>query len=248
MKKWVLLLLSVSVLSWGSSAVRKPGENWKQKFLSRNRTFNHQIFAFQDTAYSQAKTLRQIDFVSVPDVGNTENLMTIFKYLRDTRFIQNVQSPKQHRRISWYYPDDGCFVRAELMAAVAEHRNWPKMKKLFAFGNLAVRTRNTQEGMVRWWYHVAPTLRTGQVVWVLDPSISYDRPLTVQQWKAAMSAEEVNGAEQFALCDTHTFDPDSKCSQPGVVDINGVVNWQKQFSVYEWVRVLELGFDPHSLL
>ncbi|MFN8791666.1 MAG: protein-glutamine glutaminase family protein [Bdellovibrionales bacterium] len=246
-KSFFLVLMLVSSISWGLSAVRKPGEDWRKKAQGRARTFDHTIQVFNETPLEQSRPLKKVDFAEVPDVENKQNVMTIFRYIRDTRFIRDVATPKNQRRISWMYPDDGCYVRAEMMTSQAEMRGWPSMKKLFIFGNLAAQTRNTPEGVVRWWYHVAPVVRTGDKVWVLDPSLDFQKPLGVIEWRNRMRAEG-DLPEHFSLCDAHTFDPDFACQNPKRRNYDGVVGWQKIFLEEEWRRILELGRDPYREL
>ncbi len=254
MKKYVLLLLlAVTGVAWGIPASRVQGEDWT---IVRDRYLPQGLFDTQNTeaweeysrsASSVAKPLEGIDFSSVPDVGNRENVNAIFRYFRDTRFINNANSPKRQRRLSWYYPDDGCYVRAQLMVNFGEMRNWPAPKKVFAFGNLATRTQNHPRGMVFWWYHVAPVYRTGEVVWVIDPAVDFQKPLTIKQWRNAISAQG-SGAKKFALCSGQTYGPSQNCSRPGRVNHNSVINSQKSFHAYEWNRVQDLGWDPFKVL
>lgn len=246
MKTWLLLILSISTLAWAKPAQRMAGENWKQAHARLNQQrgiFPQPQSAWNETAIAQGGPLKNINFATVPNVGNNENLFAIFKYLRDTRFIFNPRSPIHQRRISWKFPDDGCYVRAELMTTFMEAKNLPQTQKLFVFGNLAVKTPNTEAGMARWWYHVAPLVRVQEVVYVLDPSIDYNKPLTVLQWKQLMSAEG-GGPEQFAICSGHTFEPDSNCLKPHLADHQMVLYHQKTFQHFEWQRLLDLGRDP----
>ncbi len=255
MKKFILLGILVSFMTpaaWGVSARRKAGEKWQHLAAqprSLNQTFRFTPRHLNDTALAKASRLKEIDFATVTDVGNTQNLMKIFTYLRDTRFVHNPESPKSQRRLSWMYPDDGCFVRAEIMSTMVEKQNWLSMKKIFIFGDLAARTRNTREGVVRWWFHVAPVLRTGNEVWVLDPSLNYERPLKVLEWKKAMEVESTSQeTKNFALCEPHTFDPDDSCFKPQGFNFNGITGMQKDLQNLEWQRVIQLGRDPYKEL
>jgi Glutaminase len=232
----------------GRSAVRQKGESYRT--AAKRTAFQGQLPNQQpqrgQTPWDRAQDLTQINFKSVSNLGNQEDLQTIFSYVRDTRFIENFQSPIQRRKISWNYPDDGCFVRAEMMARKTIEKRMPPVMKLFVFGNLAVRSQNHPDRVVRWWYHVAPVYRVGSTVYVLDPAIEPRRPLTVLEWRARVSEE--SDIRQFALCNTHSFDPDDGCDQAKPMDDDYLEDYQRQYQNFEWDRILYLGRDPYREL
>lgn len=240
--------LALSQAYAGRSAVRKKGESFIA--ASKRTMFDAPVAPPQaqkgPTPWDKAQDLTQINFKSVYNLGNLENLRTVFSFLRDTRFIENFQSPIQRRRISWMYPDDGCYVRAEMMSRLTLENRMPPVMKLFVFGNLAVRSPNHPERMVRWWYHVAPVYRVGQQVFVIDPAVEPRRPLTVMEWRERISEE--SDIRQFALCQTHAFDPDDSCDTPKAIDREYLEDYQRQFQNFEWDRILRLGRDPYREL
>lgn len=253
MKKIKFLTLFVVALMasevWaGRSAIRKRGEN----FLNANRrtAFDVQVPQQQPqrgpTPWDSAQDLTLVNFKNVVNLGNNENLMAAFAFFRDTRFIENFESPVRRRKLSWLYPDDGCFVRAEMMAQTAEEKRMPPVMKLFVFGNLAVKSQNHPEGIVRWWYHVAPVYRVGQQVFVMDPAVEPRRPLTVLEWRARVSEE--SDVRQFALCASHSFDPDDSCAKPKALARDYLEDYQRQYQNFEWDRVLFLNRDPYKEL
>lgn len=237
----ISFLLLSSFAFAGVSASRKANESWDQ---ARVRKLPDQPIPIdRKTPYDVAQDLSKINFGAVYDLKNNEDLMTIFNYVRDTRFIQIIQDPIQRRKLSWKYPDDGCFVRAELMARFIKERRMPPTMKIFVFGDLAVRTPNSPEGVVRWWYHVAPIYRVGRNVYVLDPSIEPRRPVLIQEWRERVSLE--SQARNFALCSQHTFDPYDSCFAPVGLSFENLVYQQQSFLNYEWDRILRLGRDPY---
>ncbi|MFN8847979.1 MAG: protein-glutamine glutaminase family protein [Bdellovibrionales bacterium] len=244
----LFILLASQLVLAGRSAVRQKGESFRA--AAKRTAFMGQVPSQQpqmgQTPWDRAQDLTKINFKTVSNLGNTEDLQTIFSYVRDTRFIENFQSPKQRRKISWNYPDDGCFVRAEMMARKTLERRMPPVMKLFVFGNLAVRSQNHPDQIVRWWYHVAPVYRVGSTVYVLDPAIEPRRPLTVLEWRQRVSEE--SDIRQFALCSTHSFDPDDGCDQPRQLDDDYLEDYQRQYQNFEWDRILYLGRDPYREL
>lgn len=109
-----------------------------------------------------------------------------FEEIRDERFLFLKSEPDFPRRISWLYPKDGCFVRAALFNRNAFRMFVPVPNKVFAFGNLRVKTVNAARGVVGWWYHVAPIVQVGEEKYVLDPSIDHDKPLPIKEWLSKM--------------------------------------------------------------
>ena len=244
MKVLLLSLLFSITVEAGVSAARKHNESWSQA-KSRTSADRGRPF-YEDSAFQAARDLSKINFALVYDLKNNEDLMTIFKYVKDTRFIQNFKSPIQRRKLSWMYPDDGCYIRAELMARFIQEKRMPPTKKIFVFGDLAVRSPNAPGGIVRWWYHVAPIYRVGRNVYVLDPAIEPRRPVTIQEWQYRVSVEsQVN---KFALCNRNTYDPDDNCFTPASLPTDYLLHQQEEFHNYEWERLLQMGRDPYREL
>jgi len=240
----LLLLSTASAALAAPSAARGPQESWKQA-RARNLP-DSQTQARGPSAFDSSKDLSLINFASVYDLKNNEDLMTIFNYVKDTRFITNPSSPISQRRLSWLYPDDGCFVRAELMTNFIIEKRMPPTSKIFVFGDLAVRTKNAPGNMVRWWYHVAPIYRVGKMVYVLDPAIETRRPLTILEWRKRVSEE--SDVRNFALCEQHTFEPEDNCQKPKRMSMEFLTDYQREFQSYEWERVVRLGRDPYKEL
>jgi RHS repeat-associated protein len=96
--------------------------------------------------------------------------------------------------IAFAYPEDGCYARAYLMAGDIKN-NGVEPSKVWAFANdsndrLHVETIHSPNGVVQWWYHVAPTVPVkgadGTVSdMVIDPSL-FDKPVTITEWADKM--------------------------------------------------------------
>ena len=88
--------------------------------------------------------------------------------------------------IPFTYPDNGCWARAHemcrLLIAAGE-----SPEKVWISGNLSVPSQNKPDCLVRWSWHVAPTLQvsingTAQT-YVIDPSLCSE-PVSQAAWKA----------------------------------------------------------------
>lgn len=95
-------------------------------------------------------------------------------------------------QIPFRYPEDGCYARAHEMARLLEEKG-VESEKIFLFGNLRVETRFAPEGVVTWWYHVAPVVQVQDEVGgagrvVIDPSVS-SSALQVSEWIAIQTGE-----------------------------------------------------------
>jgi hypothetical protein len=90
--------------------------------------------------------------------------------------------------IGTHIPDDTCYARADV-AAVAGERAGVQMYKVNFIATkgavLNIATPNAPSGKVEWNYHVAPAVKVGGQIVVIDPSM-FDRPVPVAQWTAAM--------------------------------------------------------------
>lgn len=197
-----------------------------------------------------ARPLGQLDFSKVPAFPQqaVAAVTTAFERLRDERFLKDADHSGLMRRSTWLYPDDGCFARAALMVQNLQKWNLPRPAKLFAFGNLVVKTPNAPGGQVSWWYHVVPVIRVGQQIVVFDPAIEPKRPLTAQEWFARMAP---NAQEMTAsVCDTYAYAPASPCfvTDPSHPSDEFALSDQMGYLPMEWERVQNLGRDPQKEL
>jgi len=231
----------------GLSAIRLPGESYDQ---AHNRAvINSDLLRISDTQDDTPSdvqmTLDKIDFRQVPELPSMDELWKEFRFIRDTRFIQDptINFP---RRLTWLYPDDGCYARAEMATQFTLQRGLPAPKKFFVFGNLTAQTPNAPGGEVGWWYHVAPIYRVKSAVYILDPAINPKQPLLVKDWIHAITASE--SQPHFALCSSATYDPDSSCSATAPNPQAKSLSDQEYFMRPEWDRLVELGRDPRKEL
>jgi hypothetical protein len=250
------ILLALAALP--AAAAQPPGEDPDKYSAAREKTesFAHARDEFwqkvRGTPYSPAADsgplqaavpLDRLDLSRVPSWPDAAALEGAFAGVRDERRFQHPRGFA--RRLTWLYPDDGCFARAALMADMAEEQKLPRPRKVFIFGELEVRTANAPGGTVSWWYHVAPIVSVGGRAYVLDPAIEPRRPLPLEEWAASM---QLRSRElKLAVCSEHAYTPSSPClAERGADSIAG-----KNINEYlprEWERVRALGGDPAALL
>lgn len=225
------------------SAIRRPGESLADAVARQGDAL---IPRPAGSAMDDTTPLAEVDFANVPE-WTMEELTEDFTYLRDTRLLKGsaFSGELTTRRVSWLYPDDGCWLRAEemnnhLLAHASQRTN-----KIFIYGELTVETANNPLGSVSWWFHVAPVARVGDVVYVLDPAIEPAQPLPIADWVGRQS--DVDAAE-LRLCSSFTFDPGSECDDAEPVPPTETDQAIQNYLRYEWNRQISLGRDPMEVL
>lgn len=238
----VLIFTSTSLA--GLSPLRKSTETYEEasrRARIHNSSYSVQIETIRQTPERYKKPLTELDISGIPELSSLEELKLQFEYIRDTRFLKTNEL-EFARRISWLYPDDGCYIRAELAAIYLKERGYVPPKKIFVFGNLNARTTNSLQGSVSWWYHVAATYRVQGTVYVYDPAIDPFTPLTLQRWHEAVGGTKTFA--QYTVCSTETVDPDSDCFKPRNYGKAYAENEQMYFLNLEWLRLEDLKRDP----
>jgi Glutaminase len=168
-----------------------------------------------------------------------------FKKVRDYRWMTIREQPGFLRRISWIYPDDGCFARAGL--AILNFANWAVdlPKKVFVFGDLLVQTPNSPSGEVGWWYHVAPIVEVNQQKYVLDPAMDPNQPMKLEDWVGAMGDP---ADMRVAICASGTYTPDDNCAQHSDGIEAMAVSDQPYYLRAERARILQLHRNANEEL
>jgi hypothetical protein len=248
MKLKSIFVILVLFFSWNvravPSAIRLENEDF-QAALTRNTSLqilDSDFGSSSKNAWSVSDKFEKMDFSQIEDLGSAEKLNEIFHFIRDTKFIENLNAPLNERRLTWLFPDDGCYLRAELAGDFVSKKFGTQTFKFFSFGNLAVRTDNRADGIVRWWYHVVPIYRVGNQAYVIDPSIDPRKPMLAEEWKKSMEVDAP--VEKFAVCHQHTFGPEESCEKPSEIPIENVLRSQKGFLNQEWRRIQTLGRNP----
>lgn len=191
-----------------------------------------------------------------PDAPGTGAAQKEFERVRNLRFLTLPEMASFLRRIPWFYPDDGCYMRAELTAEELEKGNYPAPKKLFVFGDLALKTANSPEGWVYWWYHVAPVIylgpshqgspRSEENVYVFDPAMNIKHPIRLKIWVQSMVGD-VRRAK-LSLCDETAYSPSSQCHPKNSDAAERAMKDAPRFLRSEWFRLKGLDRDPRKEL
>ncbi len=169
-----------------------------------------------------------------------------FLWIRDIRFLSVTNFPNFKRRITWLYPDDGCFTRAEMAIRKLKELEFNGLMKIFVFGDLEAETVNNETGRVQWWFHVAPLIKADDEFYVIDAAIEPGSYLTVSEWLKRMNVDY--STSQIAVCHESAYDPYSQCLQSDYIHDREVEAHQTRFLHREWYRMIELGRDPEQVL
>lgn len=229
----------------GKSAYRAPGVSYTayQQAAATQTPFYLHGQSAQDKAipYKRGAVLHSTPWASV------EAMNQLFNDIRDVRFIEDEDVTGFLRRISWLYPDDGCFARAGLAVENLKSRwNADFPKKVFVFGDLNVQTPNSPSGEVGWWYHVAPIVEVEGKNYVLDPAINPAGPLLLEDWLATMSTDIET--LQVAICGSGSYVPFSQCDVESDGVEEGARGDQPYYLSAERNRLMQLGRDANREL
>lgn len=240
----VLFFLSITILSSvhnfaeaSISAYRADGVDYT--FYARRILKNGNTPLGSARLYNEETLPKPTGWKSIPD------MQLRFETIRDERFMTLSNEPDFPRRISWLYPKDGCFARASLFNRNAFRLFVPIPDKVFAFGNLSVKTPNSTRGVVSWWYHVAPIVQVGVDKYVLDPAIDPERPLLLKEWIEKMGNPK---RIKVAICGSGTYSPGDNCHK----ETDGVElraeQTQKHYLALEEKELERLGRNPDAEL
>lgn len=190
------------------------------------------------TPLSTAKLYNEETLPKATTWASKEMMQSRFEGLRDEKFLIWAKEPDMLRRSSWLYPDDGCFARAALAMRNMFKGYAPLAKKVFVFGNLRVKTRNSPKGIVGWWFHVAPIVEVKNVKYVLDPAINPLAPLTLKEWLQAMGKPE---KMKVAICASGAYSPSDNCDKESDgLELRAERSQQKYLGL-EYVRLAKMG-------
>ena len=234
----IISILLFSIQSWANiSAKRDKNQDYKE-LITSNISFDQ-----SDSALNLAGPLKDLNPNSVVEWESTTVMQERFEMIRDERFIE-IENTK--RRISWLYPDDGCFARAAKFINKADEKNFAKPQRIFIFGNLTVKTDNHPNGEVSWWYHTAPIVRIADQVYVLDAAINPSAPLRVEDW-ILTQVDKIEDAK-ISYCSPHSHVPYSTCVDADESTDDVADSQQLTYLNYEWGRQETLGRDPEEVL
>lgn len=195
-------------------------------------------------AIDVATLIEEADLSAVTPMADYKTIQSYFEKIRDARFIEDPQE-NILRRITWLYPDDGCFARASMINEQLEAQGQATLSKLYVFGNLEAQSPNAVDGSVEWWYHVAATATDGKNIYVLDPSVEPMRPLLIKEWLGRLGQDPF---KSISVCHPDTYTPYSHCYKPSTAEKTTALEDEIYFLPYEKSRLEWLGRDWKSEL
>lgn len=210
--------------------------------------------------------LSVLDFTEIPEWQSQEQLQEAFVHIRDDRFLEfspvlaysdyfehHPDFPRYKRRITWSNPELGCHWRAAMVDRHLRELGYPDSYKIFAFGDPLV----SKQGY-KWWYHIANVFRLGAQVYVMDPVINSQNPVSLEEWVEVLSGEK---QAEFAICNALTLTAGSYCFKKdpakvwdfGSEDQLAPEILEKEdtnkYLIEEWERLLEKGVkNPDEIL
>lgn len=226
------------------SQQRESNETMEQAVAHISKVIPETLWA-KESPFNQKVSIAELDFSLVPKITSYVELLSMFYYVRDSRFLFEKNLPYFARRISWLYPDDGCFARAAMTGISLEAAQFTRPAKIFAFGDLSVQTPYSSKGEVYWWYHTAAVVNYMETIYVLDPSLDSERPMLVGDWYNSMGAEnDLKGV----VCNPLTYDPFDYCYKISSKSDTYARTDQSKYLEKEWSRMQNLGYEPLQIL
>lgn len=247
MKKFIYLMLMSSSLVFAESeisAYRDPDKDYTLYEKSALRTLAKEK-NLKISPLGSARAYRLQSPLSATEWRGVDDMQSRFESARDMRFIKTSRDPEFLRRISWLYPTDGCYVRAALFSRNFYRLFVPVPDKVFAFGNLRVKTPNHIRGVVTWWFHVASIVEVQGQKYVMDPAIEPANPLTLEEWLGRMGDPQ---KIKISICNSGATAPTSDCSRETDGMELSAEYQQKYFLDLEWNLLKKLGRDPEMEL
>jgi hypothetical protein len=233
------------------SAYRDPNMDWREALKGCRQTTSAMSPLAGEFVMDNQVPWNQADFTNVPEWSDAD-IKAQFEATRDARNLHADSNLSFARRVSWLYPKDGCYARAQQVVDMAADAKKKLPYKLFSFGNLVVSTPNEPGGVVTWSYHVVPIVKsmTDKQVYVLDAAIDPCAPMPWKTWllKQVPTLNDV----LVAVAAPYAYGPDSPVAgdDPAVARENANYDEQTQgqFLDLEWDNQTKLGRDPNVVL
>lgn len=252
------LLIGLIIFVWSlqgyslNSAVRQPDLGFEYYWSKAKVEFEVQQKSNVGINVGEAKSVMD-KAIPVAEFKNEMVALTksadsevneLFQFLRDKRDF--VDDADFKRRITWLYPDDGCYARSALMQSMLNNKIKESWNQVFVFGNLDLKTEFHPNGFVTWWYHVAPIVRTPSGVFVFDPGVNPEAPTPFLEWLKKINA---GNDATVAICSSQAYVPGSYCHNE-VVDHSAEAQQEARrvFFANEWNRLEDLGLLPQEML
>lgn len=191
------------------------------------------------TAHRSAGELESLDLASLPTWTNSE-LRERYREIRDKKFLTY---EGEQRRIPWLFARDGCHVRATHFILEAQRQGYTTPKRIFIFGALEMRGAIIPKGAVQPWFHAAPIIQVDGEAMVLDPSVSFSRPLPLKTWIDYVAKDKSKVI--YSICEENTYLPTTSCKNPGQLDMERLGEETQLFLKFEKniLKYLGLSFN-----
>ena len=239
-------LQSVAQVPAAVSAVRPANQDWKQTLSLKKLRLTANSALSVSAANGKWSSVEAIPKWSLTFL----ELNNLNKTVRDIRPYKNPNSRKYLRQAPWLYPLDGCYAKAAHVSDVIQDAGYVAPGKIFAFGNLRVKSKYAESGYAHWSYHVVPGYQFENEVYVIDPLVGENEDgtnsglLTLQDWLARISSNPDN--VEVSLCDSNAYDPRSKCV--GGSNYGSYLGHMSYILNDEYENLQNLGFSADQLL
>ncbi len=235
---WLWLILNLGFAQTPISAVRASHEDYKNYLQRAAQRAPEDI----ETVLSARKDLSEAPWNHMTESPIDPLLLqALFEDIRDHLPLKD--SKRRTRRLTWLYPDDGCYARSALAQLRLKTHAVTHFQQIFIFGNLVADTANHPAGEVTWWYHVVPIVRTSLGVFVFDPAIDPSHPLLIDYWIDRIAPDRED--TKVSLCSSSSYGPESVCRSEAPIESDRALDdEQMEFLDREWNRLLRLGRNP----
>lgn len=240
-------------------SAKRPSGDLKQYFetcnaqAAKGRAESGFVATAAGSVYDNRTTVANLNFADVPTWSDAD-ILAQFPLTRDKRYMTVSSNPSFQRRISWMYPDDGCFARAEQFNVQVAQAGKTKAYKLFAMGDLRVYTDNSPDGVVYWGWHVVPVVKNsaGEPI-VFDAALSPCKPLPWKTWLLMMASslshyDDLAAGHGVGLGDPNAYYPISLAQGEPSHAQESLTHQTQTYLPAEWDRQLALGRNPNVVL
>lgn len=251
LKVFFAIVLLAGSFSFGHelSAQRPADQSWviSKKNFKLQDALKIKFDRSSDSAMDSAVVYDQVDVNQIPEFSRSaDEIQKMFEDIRNVRFLEDPLEQNFSRRITWLYPMDGCFARAEWVAHLLKKKD-PTLQfgRVFIFGNLKVKTKNSSSGSVTWWYHVAVVVRHQDKAFVFDPSLDVSRPLELADW-VKLQVPNPSKDATLSVCSSTSYSPASDCASPDedLLSDNEASEEIADYLTLERKNLKKLGRDP----
>jgi hypothetical protein len=229
------------------SAIRYSEESYQEAERRAYQEAHLQVSRAPETVDKVQVAFDQIDASQIPSWDSSQ-LMEAFTFVRDARFLFSSTSGDANflRRLTWLYPDDGCYARAHGMNYLLGTQDYTRPYSVFVFGNLKVKTPNHPAGQVEWWYHVAPIVKIDEKLYVLDPAIDPKSPLLLSDW--ILRQVKTLDKAKVSICNWNAFMPYNRCNSTTDFNDHRYDFYHAELLSSEWIRQIEMDRNPEEVL